>query len=173
MTGYTEKEILGRNCRFLQGPGTSRQAVSSLLNPFSICSLKCLHSFAIWAQQCSSYSSASCTRTSSSSWALGQKVHQTNQAKTKARNDHLQVQELRNCIQEDRGCTVCLMNYTKDGKPFWNQLCLAPVRDDNGVCCYLGIQTNVTGAVLAYRSRQFSPFQTQTETAGKSSVCAT
>ena len=85
----------------------------------------------------------------------------------------MQVQELRNCIQEDRGCTVCLMNYTKDGKPFWNQLCLAPVRDENGVCCYLGIQTNVTGAVLAYRSRQFSPFQAQTETAGESSICAT
>ena len=54
MTGYTEMEILGRNCRFLQGPGTSRQAVSSLLNLFSICSLKCLHSFAIWTEQCSS-----------------------------------------------------------------------------------------------------------------------
>lgn len=28
MTGYAEKEILGKNCRFLQGPGTSRQSVS-------------------------------------------------------------------------------------------------------------------------------------------------
>lgn len=54
------------------------------------------------------------------------------------------------------------MNYTKDGKPFWNQLCLAPIRDEFGVACYLGIQTNVTGAVLTYRSQQFSPFQTNT-----------
>jgi PAS domain S-box-containing protein len=27
LTGYTNKEVLGRNCRFLQGPGTDRQAV--------------------------------------------------------------------------------------------------------------------------------------------------
>lgn len=27
LTGYTQKEVLGRNCRFLQGPGTSPQAV--------------------------------------------------------------------------------------------------------------------------------------------------
>eukprot|EP00977_Amphora_coffeiformis_P017557 scaffold5787_cov157-Amphora_coffeaeformis.AAC.1 len=27
MTGYTAKEVLGRNCRFLQGPGTSQRAV--------------------------------------------------------------------------------------------------------------------------------------------------
>ena len=28
LTGYSKAEVLGRNCRFLQGPGTSRQAVS-------------------------------------------------------------------------------------------------------------------------------------------------
>ncbi|CAI7842784.1 unnamed protein product, partial [Closterium sp. NIES-53] len=27
LTGYTRKEVLGRNCRFLQGPGTDRGAV--------------------------------------------------------------------------------------------------------------------------------------------------
>jgi PAS domain S-box-containing protein len=27
LTGYTSKEVLGRNCRFLQGPGTDRRAV--------------------------------------------------------------------------------------------------------------------------------------------------
>jgi PAS domain S-box-containing protein len=27
LTGYTQKEVLGRNCRFLQGPGTDPQAV--------------------------------------------------------------------------------------------------------------------------------------------------
>lgn len=95
LTGYKRAEVVGRNCRFLQGPGTSRQAVL----------------------------------------------------------------EIRNCIQEDRGCNVCLLNYRKDGKPFWNQLCLAPVCDEFGVAYYLGIQTNVTGSVLAYRSQQFSALQ--------------
>ena len=53
------------------------------------------------------------------------------------------------------------MNYTKDGKPFWNQMCMAPVHDESGISCYLSIHTNVTGEVLAYRSQQFSPFQTK------------
>ena len=30
LTGYTEQEILGRNCRFLQGPGTDRATVAEL-----------------------------------------------------------------------------------------------------------------------------------------------
>jgi PAS domain S-box-containing protein len=30
MTGYTPKEVLGRNCRFLQGPGTDRRSVDVL-----------------------------------------------------------------------------------------------------------------------------------------------
>jgi PAS domain S-box-containing protein len=30
LTGYTEEEILGRNCRFLQGANTGRDAVAEL-----------------------------------------------------------------------------------------------------------------------------------------------
>lgn len=55
---------------------------------------------------------------------------------------------------------VCILNYTKDQKPFWNQLCLSPVKDEHGVVYYLGIQTNVTGAVLSFRTQMYSPFNT-------------
>ncbi|MCE4225494.1 PAS domain-containing protein [Methylobacterium sp. C25] len=30
MTGYTKAEVVGRNCRFLQGPGTDREAVAAI-----------------------------------------------------------------------------------------------------------------------------------------------
>ena len=30
MTGYTAEEIVGRNCRFLQGPGTDRESIREL-----------------------------------------------------------------------------------------------------------------------------------------------
>jgi PAS domain S-box-containing protein len=30
LTGYTREEVLGRNCRFLQGPGTSKQSIMEI-----------------------------------------------------------------------------------------------------------------------------------------------
>jgi non-specific serine/threonine protein kinase len=80
-TGYTREEILGRNCRFLQGERTDKRAV----------------------------------------------------------------QEIRSAVDEGRECTVRLLNYTKQGKPFWNMFTLAPVRDELGKIRFLaGIQVDVT-----------------------------
>ena len=80
-TGYTREEILGRNCRFLQGPKTDASAVA----------------------------------------------------------------EIRKAIDGGNECTVRLLNYTKQGKPFWNMFTLAPVRDDGGkIRFYAGIQVDVT-----------------------------
>ena len=80
-TGYTREEILGRNCRFLQGPRTDRRAVN----------------------------------------------------------------EIRKAIDEGSECTVRLLNYTKQGKPFWNMFTMAPVRDEQGnVRFYAGVQVDVT-----------------------------
>jgi PAS domain S-box-containing protein len=80
-TGYTREDILGRNCRFLQGPRTDRRAV----------------------------------------------------------------QEIRKAIDSGMECTVRLLNYTKQGKPFWNMFTLAPVRDEQGkVRFFAGVQVDVT-----------------------------
>lgn len=41
--------------------------------------------------------------------------------------------------------TVTLLNYRKDGTPFWNALHVAPVRDAEGVLeYYIGVQLDVT-----------------------------
>ena len=80
-TGYTREEILGRNCRFLQGPRTDARAV----------------------------------------------------------------REIRRAVDEGDECTVRLLNYTKQGKPFWNMFTLAPVRDETGkIRFFAGIQVDVT-----------------------------
>lgn len=81
ITGYTAGEVLGRNCRFLQGPGTDIDTLN----------------------------------------------------------------ELRTAIREQRAVTVQLLNYRKDGRPFWNRLSITPVRDAGGVVThFIGVQSDVT-----------------------------
>jgi PAS domain S-box-containing protein len=63
LTGYTEEEIIGRNCRFLQG----------------------------------------------------------------ARTDPAHVAELRRAVVEKRAVSVEILNYKRDGTPFWNAVYIAPV----------------------------------------------
>lgn len=86
LTGYSVAEVLGRNCRFLQGPET----------------------------------------------------------------DASTVEVLRRAIREQREVTVQLLNYRKDGTPFWNRLSITPVRDQAGVVTHLiGVQSDVTAEVEA------------------------
>jgi PAS domain S-box-containing protein len=81
MTGYSEAEVLGRNCRFLQGPDTNTHDVSYL----------------------------------------------------------------RSAILGSEHCLVQLRNYRKDGTPFWNELSVSPVFDEQGrLTHYIGVQIDVT-----------------------------
>lgn len=81
MTGYSPDEVLGRNCRFLQGEGTDPAAI----------------------------------------------------------------EKLRQSIQSRRPTTVELLNYRKDGTPFWNELSLSPVFSPDGrLTHFVGVQTDVT-----------------------------
>jgi len=86
LTGYSASEVIGRNCRFLQGPATDREAVAVL----------------------------------------------------------------HTAIQERRAVTVTLLNYRKDGSPFWNRLSITPVHDAAGVVThFIGVQSDVTEEKLA------------------------
>ncbi len=81
LTGYSVADVLGRNCRFLQGPGT----------------------------------------------------------------DPATADKLRTAIREKREVTVQLLNYRKDGTPFWNRLSITPVQDASGaVTHFIGVQSDVT-----------------------------
>lgn len=53
--------------------------------------------------------------------------------------------ELRAAIDAEEATTVELVNYRRDGTPFWNQVQLSPVFDDGGeLLYYLGFQRDVT-----------------------------
>lgn len=81
MSGYSQSETLGRNCRFLQGKDTDQ--------------------------------------------AARRKLHAA--------------------VQDRRECNVVILNYRKDGTPFWNELSISPVRDADGLLThYIGIQSDVT-----------------------------
>ncbi|MCH8500794.1 MAG: EAL domain-containing protein [Aliidiomarina sp.] len=81
ITGYAADEIIGQNCRMLQGADTTPEAVHAL----------------------------------------------------------------REGIRRQREVEVTLLNYRKDGTPFWNHLIISPVFDHNGLCThYIGIQQDVT-----------------------------
>mmetsp|Transcript_42514 Transcript_42514/g.127483 ORF Transcript_42514/g.127483 Transcript_42514/m.127483 type:complete len:506 (+) Transcript_42514:337-1854(+) len=81
MTGYGPDEVLGHNCRFLQGEGT----------------------------------------------------------------DPKEVQKLRDAIKKQEAVSVRLLNYRKDGTPFWNLLTMTPIKTPDGhLSKYVGVQVDVT-----------------------------
>lgn len=94
MTGYTSKEVIGRNCRFMQGSGT----------------------------------------------------------------DPGDVAKIREALQS--GSTYCgrLLNYKKDGTPFWNLLTIAPIKDDAGkVLKFIGMQVEVSKHTEGSKEKMLRP----------------
>ncbi|MGF1528923.1 MAG: PAS domain S-box protein, partial [Candidatus Competibacterales bacterium] len=84
ITGYSQDQALGLNCRFLQGPTTDAQAIAAMGR------------------------------------ALG----------------------------EQRECQVTLLNYRRDGTPFWNDVRITPVRDPRGaVTHWVAIQTDISDSI--------------------------
>ncbi len=52
---------------------------------------------------------------------------------------------LRSAIKAGSDCIVNLRNYRKDGRLFWNELSISPVRDSEGrLTHYIGVQTDTT-----------------------------
>ncbi|WP_459557770.1 PAS domain S-box protein [Lacunimicrobium album] len=84
LTGYHKDQVLGKNCRFLQGTGTDQSIVA----------------------------------------------------------------QLREAIQNQMDCHVTLLNYRKDGRPFWNDIHIAPVEDEDGIVShYIGLQNDVSDRI--------------------------
>ncbi|XP_071932240.1 phototropin-2 isoform X1 [Coffea arabica] len=81
MTGYSSKEVIGRNCRFLQGPDT----------------------------------------------------------------DPKEVEKIRTAVRTGSSYCGRLLNYKKNGTPFWNLLTITPIKDDSGRAIkFIGMQVEVS-----------------------------
>jgi PAS domain S-box-containing protein len=69
--------------------------------------------------------------------------------------DPAAVAEIRSALSEQRTVTTTLLNYRKDGTPFWNQLSVSPVFDGEGaLVSFVGVQTDVTERVRVERERE-------------------
>lgn len=81
MTGYASKEVIGRNCRFLQG----------------------------------------------------------------AETDQEEVKKIRDAVKTGTSYCGRLLNYKKDGTPFWNLLTITPIKDEQGnTIKFIGMQVEVS-----------------------------
>ncbi len=55
------------------------------------------------------------------------------------------VQQIRDALNQGTECTVEILNYTKEGKPFWNRLSLTPVEGSDGtITHFIGVQSDIT-----------------------------
>ena len=55
---------------------------------------------------------------------------------------------IRAAIEANQPCRVRLRNYHKDGSPFWNDLSITPiVNEEDGVTYYIGVQKDVSREV--------------------------
>lgn len=60
--------------------------------------------------------------------------------------------EIRAAVNGERQCTVELLNYRKDGAPFWNRLSITPIRDRGGrLTHFIGVQSDISGQKEAER----------------------
>uniref|UniRef100_A0ACD5H3J6 PAS domain-containing protein n=1 Tax=Desertifilum tharense IPPAS B-1220 TaxID=1781255 RepID=A0ACD5H3J6_9CYAN len=81
ITGYTASEIIGLNCRFLQGEDKQQP----------------------------------------------------------------ELEQLRNAVRTGQECCLTLRNYRRDGSLFWNELRIAPVRDEGGnLTHFIGVRRDIT-----------------------------
>lgn len=93
LTGYDEADVIGRNCRFLQGP----------------------------------------------------------------RTDPEQVARIRDGLSREEVVIVELLNYRKDGTPFWNALHLGPIYNTEGQLLYFfGSQWNVSEVIAARADERYA-----------------
>lgn len=62
-----------------------------------------------------------------------------------ADTDPVTVDRIRKGIHEGQNTTVEILNYRKDGEPFWNRLSVTPVRDSSGrITHFIGVQSDIS-----------------------------
>lgn len=70
-------------------------------------------------------------------------------------SDPQMILRLRQAIEDHRPCLVVIRNYRKDGRPFWNQISIAPVMQPDGqVSHYVGALKDVSDRIASEQDLQ-------------------
>jgi len=70
------------------------------------------------------------------------------------RTDRATIARLRDGLERDQVVSELLLNYRRDGSPFWNRIVVGHVRDESGAIAYrVGVQADVTDSVEAALTR--------------------
>jgi PAS domain S-box-containing protein len=109
LTGFSGDDVLGRNCRFLQGPRSDSEAVGAM----------------------------------------------------------------HRAVAAGEECHVTILNYRKDGTPFWNELRITPLRNDAGIVThFVGVQADVTDRTEFEESLRRAEARAQAASQAKSEFLA-
>ncbi|WP_258808168.1 EAL domain-containing protein [Pseudidiomarina sp. CB1] len=69
--------------------------------------------------------------------------------------DPATVAKIRHALQTRTEVRVTILNYRKDGTPFWNDLLISPVRDGDKVTHFIGLQSDITDRVEREEALEF------------------
>ena len=59
--------------------------------------------------------------------------------------DPKEVAIIRDAVKKGEGCSVRLLNYRRDGTPFWNLLTMTPIKTEDGkVSKFVGVQVQTS-----------------------------
>lgn len=61
--------------------------------------------------------------------------------------DQRQLDKIRIAIKKGESCKVILLNYKKDGTKFWNELSISPIKEEETLIGFIGIQDDITSRV--------------------------
>ncbi len=63
--------------------------------------------------------------------------------------DPKEVAIIRDAVKKGEGCSVRLLNYRRDGTPFWNLLTMTPIKTEDGkVSKFVGVQVRFLWCLL-------------------------